>query len=94
MHVRYAGATLLATDFATRLNRHRADVAAGRTTKVEDRRFLGPSPDAFTAWHDTLDRLISTHVPRILRLDSATADPTELAECIAQHAMTCWGVDR
>lgn len=94
MHVRYAGATLLATDFATRLDRHRADVAAGRTTKVERRRFLGPGPDAFTAWQETLDRLISTQVQHVLHLDSTTADPAELAEHVAQHAMACWEADQ
>jgi hypothetical protein len=94
MHVRYAGATLLATDFATRLGRHRADVATGHTTKDESRRFFGPSSDAFDAWHTALDRLMTAHVPCLLRLDSSTADPAELAELIARHAAACWRADR
>ncbi|MFD7629327.1 hypothetical protein ACFV7Q_25430 [Streptomyces sp. NPDC059851] len=94
VHVRYAGATLLATDFDVRLARHRADVAAGRTTKVEHRRFFGPDPEAFTAWHDALDRLMSAHIPHVLRLDSTTTDPADLAERIALHAATCWEADR
>lgn len=90
VHIRYAGATLLATDFATRLARHRADVAAQRTTKVEHRRFLGPDLHTFTAWHNSLDRLLSTHVSSVLRLNSTTANPAELAKRIAQHALSCW----
>ncbi|MFF9349487.1 hypothetical protein [Streptomyces sp. NPDC014734] len=93
-HLRYAGATLLHTDFSTRLARHRADVAADRTTKVERRRFFGPDPTAFAAWHATLDRLMSAQVPHLLCLDSTDADPGELAAKIASHAASCWEARR
>ncbi|MFE5737570.1 hypothetical protein [Streptomyces celluloflavus] len=89
-HVRFAGATLLHTDFPTRLERHHADVATGRTTKNTQRRFFGPDPGAFTVWHDLLDRLITARVPHVLRLDSTDAEPAELAARIALHAATCW----
>ncbi|MEV0845509.1 hypothetical protein AB0J21_06395 [Streptomyces sp. NPDC049954] len=94
VHVRYAGATLLATDFDVRLARHRADVLAGRTAKVEERRFFGPDPEAFAAWHRALDRVISARVPHVLHLDSSTADPAQLARRIALHAAACWEAGR
>ncbi|MEW1722806.1 hypothetical protein [Streptomyces sp. NPDC093109] len=94
VHIRYAGATLLATDFDVRLARHRADAVTGRTSKVEERRFFGPDPEAFAAWHHTLDRIMSTRVPHVLRLDSSTADPAELARQIALHAAACWEAGR
>jgi hypothetical protein len=89
-HVRFAGATLLHTDFPVRLERHRADAEAGRTAKDAARRFFGPDADAFARWHDALDRLMTAHVPHVLRLDSTTTDPAELATRIALHATTCW----
>lgn len=90
-HVRYAGATLLSTSFSARLHRHEADVAAGRTIKVAKRRFLGHDAAAFAAWHRELDRLLSSHVPSMLRLDTTRADLAALADEITAHALYCWG---
>ncbi|MFF4339376.1 hypothetical protein ACFY00_05460 [Kitasatospora sp. NPDC001540] len=94
LQVRFAGATLLSTDFTVRLRRHDADVAAGRTGKVASRRFFGPNPAAFASWHQTLDGLMAEHVPRLLRLDSSAAAPEQLAEQIARHAIACWSAGR
>ncbi|HUY49628.1 MAG TPA: hypothetical protein VMV92_28585 [Streptosporangiaceae bacterium] len=89
--VRFAGAALLSADFGVRLRRHAADAAAGRTAKVASRRFLGPDPDAFAAWHRTLDALMSARIPCLLRLDTSRAEPDQLAGLIARHAIACWG---
>lgn len=90
LQVRYVGATLLATDFSTRVERHRADVAAGRTNKVEERRFFGPDPAKFARWHATLDTLMDTHIPSLLRVDTTSAPLDELAEQITTHVVRAW----
>ncbi|HXS63688.1 MAG TPA: hypothetical protein VN767_12630 [Streptosporangiaceae bacterium] len=93
VHVRYAGAALLATDFSTRLRRHNADYLAGRTTKIAERRFLGPDRQAFACWHQHLDRLMARHVSRLLRLDSSEPEPSQLAENVVHHALACWNIE-
>ncbi|MDX3854217.1 hypothetical protein [Streptomyces sp. AK02-01A] len=94
IHGRFAGAALLHTDFPVRLERHRADAGAGRTAKDAARRFFGPDSDAFARWHNNLDRLMTAQVPHVLRLDSTTTDPAELATQIARHATSCWERDQ
>lgn len=92
-HVRFAGATLLSTNFEVRLARHRADVAAGRTSKVEQRRFFGPDQARFDAWHTALDRLLDRYVGRVQRLDTSTGDCQRLAEQVAMRVLSCWAVE-
>ncbi|MFI6579475.1 hypothetical protein ACIBFB_27130 [Nocardiopsis sp. NPDC050513] len=89
-HPVYAGATLLSTAFDVRLRRHREDVATGRTSKNEQRRFFGPDQVRFEAWHTALDGLMERHIPHLQRLDSGGDDIDSTARRVVQHALNCW----
>lgn len=90
MSVRFSGCALLETAFATRLERHRSDVRAGRTTKVEARRFLGPSEQAFGAWHAALQGLIARWVPDYIVINTTAIAPDVVGKAVADHVMECW----
>lgn len=93
-HPAYAGATLLNTEFDTRLRRHRDDVENGRTNKNEQLRFFGPNEERFNAWHTALDGLMGRHIPHTQRLDSTEGDVDSIAAQVVQHMLTCWGQKR
>lgn len=93
LHPRFAGATLLSTDFEVRLTRHDADVAAGRTTKNRERRFFGPNKKQFNLWHTRLDALFEQHIQPFQRLDSSGNDIKALAEKVVEHMLLCWNVE-
>lgn len=90
LHVRYAGATLLDTEFAVRLQRHTDDVRAGRTSKLIEQRFFGPDPVRFAQWHTVLSGLLTHHIGAIQHLDTTHADPERTAEEVIEHALASW----
>ncbi len=94
LHVRYAGVTLLDTDFAVRLQRHTEDVRAGRTTKVIERRFFGPDPDRIAQWHTVLSELLTHHIGAVQHLDATHADPGRTADAVIEHALASWTSQR
>lgn len=94
LHIQYAGATLLSTDFSVRLARHRDDAATGRTHKIERNRFLNGDEALFARWHTELDRLLSEAVPDVQRIDNSGGDPQDFADRVTAHIISCWRADQ
>ena len=88
LHPRFAGATLLSTDFDERVCRHREDADAGHTTKQEQIRFRGGAA-RFTAWHNTLRGLLDRHVDQLQILDTTSGDTEQATQKVIAHILAC-----
>jgi thymidylate kinase len=57
--VKYDGKILLTADFDDRIARHRKDVAAGRTDKIEEKRFFNQDRNFFSKWQFFLEEMMN-----------------------------------
>lgn len=85
----YGGCTYLTTPFATRLDRHRADVRNGITTKQEEIRFFHANEAFFQRWDTTLWELVSTSIPQTQRLETSQRSPQAIADQVIEHMLYC-----
>lgn len=85
----YGGCAFLTTPFQVRILRHRSDFENGRTTKVENYRFLEYDQSVFEEWDLSLLRLLQENVPDVLVLNTDGVEPEVLTEIVLEHFDRC-----
>jgi hypothetical protein len=92
-HVRFGGVALLTTAFDKRIERHRADFAAGLTLKEERVRFFDGDRSYFDEWDRELGELVRRYIPRVTVIDTTNEDSERSArlvvEAIRASGMLC-----
>jgi hypothetical protein len=88
-NISFGGCTHITASFEKRVERHRQDIAKGRTEKQEDVRFLNNNKEAFLQWDKHLLQLLVTHIPFVQSISSEESSSELVALQVIDHIKYC-----